>query len=71
LNSLEHQISQLLPQTLGRQPFHRNPQLVVEKRQVLHRTRSDSVLFGDFKSENLITRNKIKISLFPSNLKIL
>ena len=40
----------LLPQTPGRQPFHRNPQLVVEKRQVLHGTRSDPVLFGDFKS---------------------
>ena len=40
----------LLPQTPGRQPFHRNPQLVVEKRQVLHRTRSDPILFGDFKS---------------------
>ena len=33
-----------------RQPFHRNPQLVVEKRQVLHRTRSDPILFGDTES---------------------
>ena len=42
--------SPLLSQTPGRQPFHRNPQLVVEKRQILHRTRSRSVLFGDSKS---------------------